>query len=128
MNFEENRRTSPNTVRPAATWCRFPGWVDVGFLILLWITKKSLYLEDNLFLAVVIAAGLTRYLLQVAVVGFTVFASRNWHIKQALILLVAAFLSFAYDPSTFTWLLSVYYAELSAIELTVFIYKWILKK
>lgn len=117
-----------NSLRLPLAWVLFPGWLDVAVVLILYLARTHFRIEGIGLLITVVVTGLLRYSIVILRVGFIDFSSRNWYIKQVLIFLVALSLLFLYDQSTFTWLLSAYYAEMMFIELVISILKRVLKK
>ena len=101
--------------------CLYPSWLDVIVLVLLVMTRNN-FTQDGLAIAILVL-GCIRYLIQVIVIGFMSFNYINWYIKQTIYLMVALLCFLTYEPKTFTWIFSIYFFEMSFIEIVVSLLK-----
>jgi len=100
-------------------WCIYPGWLDVIFIVFLYTIKKLYPFKVIELSIIILIIGLLRFLIHLLIVGFSNNATKNWYIKQIIILSVALSVVFLYEPKTFTWLFAIYYSELLFIELLI---------
>ena len=119
----------PNLPAKAVAFYLFPSWLDVIFIALIFVIIYGLSpIETKYAVAIILTAGIIRYLIQTAKIGIVWYSSKNWYIKQTIILTAILLLVFLYEYNSFTWLFSLYYGEQLIIETIVSIYKRVLSK
>jgi hypothetical protein len=104
------------------SFCVFPGWLDVIFILLLMIVKNY-FAHGAGFAIAILALGFVRYFVQVVAVGFLVFGTRNWYIKEIIYLVVALLCFLTYEQKTFVWIISLYFFELTFMNLAMSFFK-----
>jgi hypothetical protein len=127
-NSGKNSKYDDNKLNIPISWILFPGWLDVVFILMLYMAKTHFDIAGMWLLAMIAFSGLIRYLILISRVGLINYSSKNWYIKQIVILSVAGLVIFLYEQDTFTWLFTTYFAELLFFELIVSIVKGALKK
>jgi hypothetical protein len=96
----------------------YPSWLDIVVVFLLLITKNY-FVQGVDFAIAILVLGLVRYLLQIFAIGFISYSSKNWYIKKVIYLVLSMICFLVYEQKTLTWIISLYFFELTFIELVV---------